>query len=145
MNVISGRSALFDSLPIFHFVFTHSGPKSLFDNELHNDLYANSSFESRSVDVPQQQSSIESQTRFNFHSNQNYELLSRRLDANLVELDIETFSRLDFKATNLLNEINSKFSSSEEAMQGASEQLIDNCSVDDSLISEINERTAALR
>lgn len=123
--------------------FTHSGPKSLFDNELNNDLYANSPFDAKSADA--QQSSFESQTRFQFHPNQNYELLSRRLDANLAELDIETFNRLDFKATNLLNDINSKFSSSEEAMQGASEQLIDQCSVDDSLISEINERTNALR
>lgn len=81
-------------------------------------------------------------TSRNFHHpNQNYELLSRKLDVNLAQLDIETFSRLDMN--NLLNEINNKFSSSEEV--GANEQLIDNCSVDDSLISEINERTNALR
>ena len=117
-----------------------SGRKCLFDNELNADLYANS-FESKPDENAVNQSNESS--RFNFHSNQNYELLSKRLDANLAEMDIETFScRLDMN--NLLNEINNKFSSTEE-VEGADEQLIDHCSVDDSLISEINQRSNALK
>lgn len=118
-----------------------SGRKCLFDNELNADLYANS-FESKPDENADVNQSNES-SRFNFHSNQNYELLSKRLDANLAEMDIETFScRLDMN--NLLNEINNKFSSTEE-VEGADEQLIEHCSVDDSLISEINQRSNALK
>lgn len=60
-------------------------------------------------------------------------------------MDIETFSRLDMN--NLLNEINNKFNSSSEEVHGACEQLINlnNCSIDDSLISGINECSNNLR
>jgi len=117
-----------------------NGPKSLlFEPELNNDLYA-TSFDSK---VDGTAASTES-SRFNYYSNQNYELLSKRLDANLAEMDIETFScRQDMN--NLLNEINNKFSSTEDEAEGANEQLIDHCSVEDSLISVINERSNALR
>lgn len=70
----------------------------------------------------------------------NYELMAREMDANLAQMDIETFRTMDIN--HFLSDLNQKFTNSSTDLEQSNSAL--NCSVTDSFLCEIEMHTDKL-